>query len=47
MWQFLCGFGAGVYVGTLYDCTSTIRFVKKIIKTYVPEEAIPKKKDDD
>lgn len=46
MWQFLCGFGAGVYVGTIYDCKPTMAFVKNCIKNFVPEDAIPKKKDD-
>jgi len=47
MWQFLCGFGAGVYVGTIYDCKPTMAFVKNCIKNFVPEDAIPKKKADD
>jgi hypothetical protein len=47
MWQFLCGFGAGVYVGTVYDCKPSLIFVRKCIKNFIPEEAIPKKKDDD
>ena len=47
MWQILCGFGAGVYVGTVYDCKPTLQFVKTCIKNFVPEEAIPKKKKDD
>ena len=41
MWQFLCGFGAGVYVGTVYDCKPTLQFVKTCIKNFVPEDAIP------
>ena len=45
MWQFLMGFGAGVYVGTAYDCKPTIIFMKDCFKKIVPDEAIPKKKD--
>ena len=45
MWQLLVGFGAGVYVGTIYDCTPTINFFKDCIKKTIPEDAIPKKKN--
>lgn len=24
MWQFLCGFSAGMYLGTYYNCRPTI-----------------------
>jgi len=47
MLQFLCGFGAGIYVGTIYDCKPTMVFVKSCIKNFVPEDAMPKKKDDE
>ena len=47
MWQFLCGFGAGIYAGTIYDCKPTLQFVKTCIKNFIPEEAIPKKKESD
>jgi len=47
MWQFLCGFGVGVYAGTIYDCKPTLQFVKTCIKNFIPEEAIPKKKEGD
>ena len=39
------GFGAGVYVGTVYDCKPTINFLKECIKKTIPEDAIPKKKE--
>ena len=45
MWQFLMGFGVGVYVGTKYDCKPTIGFVKKCIKDNIPKDMIPKEKD--
>ena len=45
MWQVLMGFGAGVYVGTVYDCKPTINFLKECIKKTIPEDAIPKKKE--
>ena len=47
MFHFLLGLGSGVYIGTVYDCRSTLKFTKKLIKDIVPEEAFPKKKDDD
>lgn len=47
MWQFICGFGMGVYVGTAYNCKPTISFVKDCIKNNIPEEVIPKLKKDD
>ena len=28
MWQFLLGFGAGVYVGTKYDCRPCMKKVE-------------------
>jgi hypothetical protein len=46
MWQFLMGFGAGVYVGTSYDCKPTVSFITNFIKNNVPKDALPKKKDD-
>lgn len=45
MWQIIMGFGAGVYVGTVYDCKPTISFLKECIKKTIPEDAIPKKKE--
>ena len=39
------GFGMGVYVGTKYDCKPTIIFMKDCFKKFVPDESIPKKKD--
>ena len=44
MWQFLMGFGAGVYVGTSYDCKPTVSFITNFIKNNVPKEALPKKR---
>jgi len=38
MWQFLTGFGLGVYVGTFYDCRPAIRTVRLILKENMPEE---------
>lgn len=38
MWQFLTGFGLGVYVGTFYDCRPAIRAVRIILKENMPEE---------
>ena len=46
MWQFIMGFGAGIYIGTKYDCKPSIDFIKDCIKKSIPEEAIPKEKDD-
>ena len=47
MWQFLMGFGAGIYVGTAYDCKPTVTFIKNCIKNNIPKDIIPKKKEDD
>ena len=41
MWQFLLGFGAGVYVGTKYDCRPCMKYVEKHVTEY-----FPKKEDD-
>jgi hypothetical protein len=38
MWQFLTGFGLGVYIGTFYDCRPAIRAVRIIVKENMPEE---------
>ena len=46
MWQFLMGFGCGIYVGTIYDCKPTVSFISECIKNNVPKDALPKKKDD-
>jgi hypothetical protein len=45
MWQFIMGFGAGIYIGTKYDCKPSIDFIKDCIKKSIPEEAIPKEKN--
>ena len=36
MWQLLVGFGAGVYVGTVYDCKPTVEFISTCIKNNIP-----------
>ena len=46
MWQFLMGFGAGIYVGTKYDCKPTVTFITNCIKNNIPKDALPKKKED-
>jgi hypothetical protein len=46
MWQFVLGFGTGVYVGSMYDCNPTVKFISECIKKTIPKEALPKKKDD-
>lgn len=38
MWQFLCGFSAGIYVGTYFECKPTLDNVIHIIKTNIPEK---------
>ena len=50
MWQFLAGFGMGVYIGTIYDCKPTVNFVRDCLKKTIPDDAMPirkDKKDDD
>ena len=44
MWQLLLGFGAGVYVGTNYDCKPTVTYISSCIKKNIPKEALPKEK---
>jgi len=46
MWQFLVGFSAGMYVGTIYDCNPTVKFISDCLKDKIPKEAFPKKKDE-
>lgn len=38
MWQFLFGFGTGVYVGSFYDCKPYIKRAIECAKTLKPEE---------
>lgn len=45
MWQIMAGFAIGVYVGTEYDCKSSIEFIKTCIKDKIPKDAFPKKKE--
>ena len=44
MWQFLLGFGAGVYVGTKYDCCPCMKFVGKQMEEYFPKKDDKEKK---
>lgn len=44
MWQFIIGFGAGIYVGGIYDCKPTTDFIIKCIKNVIPKDALPTKK---
>ena len=46
MWQFMMGFGLGVYVGTIYDCKPTVTFISTCLKNNIPKDALPKKKDE-
>tara|TARA_B110000495_G_C22752300_1_gene440737 strand:+ start:362 stop:517 length:156 start_codon:yes stop_codon:yes gene_type:complete len=46
MWQMILGFGAGVYVGTNYDCKPTMKFISLCIKNNVPKDIVPKKKEE-
>ena len=43
MWQFICGFGSGIYVGTIYNCRPCLKTVEKFLKENLPKE----KTDDD
>ena len=38
MWQFLCGFGAGVYAGTFYNCKPCLKTISTFIKENMPEK---------
>ena len=52
MWQFFFGFGAGVYIGTYFECKPTIEQIVSFAKTKIPEkkdetkDATKKKKDE-
>ena len=46
MWQFLCGFGGGVYVGTYYNCKPVIDYIRVKVKEIIPEDMPkPEKKE--
>lgn len=36
MWQFLAGFGFGVYMGTYYDCKPYLDEMNKWFKQHIP-----------
>ena len=38
MWQFFFGFGAGVYIGTYFECKPTIEQIVSFAKTKIPEK---------
>lgn len=38
MWQFVAGFGFGVYIGTYYDCKPALEFLHKTMKENMPEK---------
>ena len=38
MWQFICGFGTGVYVGTYYNCKPVIEYLRMKAKEIIPED---------
>ncbi len=41
MWQFILGFGTGVYIGTHYDCKPVIGKIEDFFKSQCP----PRKED--
>ena len=43
MWQFLCGFGTGIYMGTIYDCKPIIHTIKTFINDNMPKENLQNK----
>ena len=40
MWQFLCGVGTGIYIGTMYNCKPMITTIKTFINDNMPKENI-------
>jgi len=38
MWQFIIGFGIGIYVGTFYNCKPTLDVIITNIKNSIPKE---------
>lgn len=50
MWQFICGFCGGIYVGTYFECKPTLEKVVAFVKTSIPDkkdEEDKKKKNSD
>ena len=47
MWQFLLGFGTGIYVGTIYDCRPCMKYAQKQIEEYVPRKKWDEDDDED
>ena len=46
MWQLLCGFGTGIYVGTYYNCKPMLEYVKEKMKEHIPEDIPSVEKND-
>ena len=38
MWQFICGFCGGIYVGTYFECKPTLEKVVDFVKTSLPDK---------
>ena len=38
MWQFLCGFGCGIYIGSYYNCKPIIEKVNEAIRKNFQKE---------
>ena len=38
MWQFICGFCGGIYVGTYFECKPTLEKVVDFVKTSIPDK---------
>lgn len=36
MWQYIISFGAGVYVGTYYDCKPSLNKIEEFFKNNFP-----------
>ena len=45
MWQFFLGFGAGIYVGTYYNCKPIISQIESFVKQKCPPKKDEEKED--
>jgi hypothetical protein len=44
MWREFISLGVGIYIGTNYDCKTTVLFITQFLKNNIPNDALPKKK---
>lgn len=47
MWQFLLGFGTGIYMGTVYDCRPCMKYAQKQLEEFVPKKKWDEEDDEE